>query len=193
MLDRLALSPLPTLRGDRVIVRWSRESDIDDRLCYPIDPEEEDGYGLSWRREWDGRRYHSREHLTGDRGPRAAGTYSWAIECEQRCSGGVRLVVDVDQHCASYSVGVFVAALRGRVLGREVTRLVVAWAFEVLGVHRIQLEVLASNRRVIDCYLACGFRREGVRRQAQLYPGGWQDFVLMGLLRPEYAALDEHR
>jgi len=25
------------------------------------DPEEEDGYGSSWRREWDGERYHARE------------------------------------------------------------------------------------------------------------------------------------
>ncbi|MGN6168870.1 MAG: hypothetical protein ACTHQQ_11985, partial [Solirubrobacteraceae bacterium] len=69
MLDRLALLPLPTLRGERVILRGSRGSDIDDRLRYPIDPEEEDGYGSAWRREWDGRRYHAREHLTGDSGP----------------------------------------------------------------------------------------------------------------------------
>jgi hypothetical protein len=26
----------------------------------PSTPGEEDGYGSSWRREWDGRRYHSR-------------------------------------------------------------------------------------------------------------------------------------
>ena len=67
MLDRLRLPPLPTLRGERVILRGFRESDIDDRLRHPIDPEEEDGYGSSWRREWDGHRYHSREHLTARR------------------------------------------------------------------------------------------------------------------------------
>ena len=48
--DRLTLLPLPTLRGERVILRGRRESDIDDRLRHPIDPEEEDGYGSSWRR-----------------------------------------------------------------------------------------------------------------------------------------------
>lgn len=67
--------------------------------------------------------------------------------------------MDPDQHCATYAVGLFVADLRGRGLGREVTRLVVAWAFDVLGVHRIQLEVVDGNRRAVDCYLACGFRR----------------------------------
>jgi RimJ/RimL family protein N-acetyltransferase len=96
-------------------------------------------------------------------------------------------VIDPDQHRATYAVGVFVADPRGRGLGRAVTRLVVAWGFDVLGVHRIELEVLASNRRAINCYLACGFRKEGVRRDAQLYPDGWKDFVLMGLLQSEYA------
>jgi hypothetical protein len=42
MLDRLTLGPLPVLRGERLILRERRESDIDDRLRYPIDPGEED-------------------------------------------------------------------------------------------------------------------------------------------------------
>ena len=50
MPDRLALPPLPALRGDSVLLRGRRESDIDDRVREPIDPEEEDAYGSSWRR-----------------------------------------------------------------------------------------------------------------------------------------------
>jgi RimJ/RimL family protein N-acetyltransferase len=75
-----------------------------------------------------------------------------------------------------------------RGLGREVTRLVLAWAFGVLAAHRVQLEVLAGNSRAINCYRACGFRREGVRREAELYPNGWQDFVMMGILCSEHVA-----
>jgi RimJ/RimL family protein N-acetyltransferase len=40
----------------------------------------------------------------------------------------------------------------------------------------------------VRCYLACGFRSEGVRREAELYPHGWQDLIVMGLLRSEYVA-----
>ena len=69
MLDRLTLPALPALRGERVILRGFRESDTDDRLRHPIDPEEEDGYGSSWRRVWDGRRYHTREHLAAEADP----------------------------------------------------------------------------------------------------------------------------
>ena len=45
MLDRLTLPTLPRLAGERVILRDSIESDVDDRLRHPIDPEENDGYG----------------------------------------------------------------------------------------------------------------------------------------------------
>ena len=46
--------------------------------------------------------------------------------------------------------------------------------------------MLAFNTRAIRCYLACGFRQEGVRREAELYPDGRKDLIIMGLLRPEY-------
>ena len=188
MLDRLALPTLPVLRGERVVLRGFAASDVDDRLRQPIDPEEEDGYGSSWRREWNGERYHTREHLLAIRTPPRPGAYEWTVEHNGHCVGHAGLRVDADQHVASYTVGLFVAGLRGRGLGREITRLVLSWAFGELGVHRVELEVLAFNRRAINCYLACGFRREGVRREAALYPDGWEDLILMGLLRPEYAA-----
>jgi RimJ/RimL family protein N-acetyltransferase len=187
MPDPLPFAPLPVLRGERVLLRGRRDSDIEDRLRHPIDPEEEDGYGSAWRREWDGRRYHTREHLAAARRPEP-GVYRWAVEHNGCCVGSAGLRVDAGQHRATYSVGLFVAALRGRGLGREITRLVVAWGFGGLGLHRIELEVLAFNTRAIRCYLACGFRQEGVRREAELYPDGWKDLISMGLLRSEYEA-----
>jgi len=185
MPDPLPFAPLPVLRGERVLLRGLRDSDIEDRLRHPIDPEEEDGYGSAWRREWDGRRYHTREHLAAARRPEP-GEYRWAVEHDGCCIGSAGLRVDAGQHRATYSVGLFIAALRGQGLGREITRLVVAWGFGGLGLHRIELEVLAFNTRAILCYLACGFRQEGVRREAELYPDGRKDLISMGLLRSEY-------
>jgi RimJ/RimL family protein N-acetyltransferase len=186
--DRLRLLPLPTLQGERVVLRVRRESDIDDRLLHVIDPEEEDGYGSSWRREWDGRRYHTREYLAVGHRLDEPGCYRWAVQHEGHCIGSAGLRADADQHCATYTVGLFVAGLRGQGLGQEITRLVLSWAFGVLGLHRIELEVLATNGRAIGCYLACGFRPEGIRRQAELYPDGWKDFILMAVLQPEFAS-----
>src|SRR5262249_57617596 len=62
MLDPLTFLHLPTLRGERVILRGPRDSDVDDRLRHPIDNEDEASYGSSWRRAGDSRRYHTREN-----------------------------------------------------------------------------------------------------------------------------------
>jgi [ribosomal protein S5]-alanine N-acetyltransferase len=190
-MEPLEFLPLPALRGERVILRRPQESDVDDRLRHPIDPEEEDGYGSSWRLEWDGRRYHTREKVAAflkPSRPLTSGVYFWAIEHEGHCIGTATLSVLAYEHRGRYSVGLFAGDLRGRGLGREVTRLVLAWSFGVLGAHRVELEVLAGNSRAVSCYLACGFRSEGVRRDAELYPGGWRDFILMGILQPEWPA-----
>lgn len=173
----------PTLSGDRVILRVPREHDIDDRLRYPIDPEEEDGYGGGWRRGWDGRRFHNRldsvERLPHPR----PGHLEWSIEYGGECIGSARLRVDAGNHRATFSLGIFVPHRRGMGLGQEATRLVVRWGFVELGLHRVELEVLATNVRAIRCYRACGFIHEGTRRQAELYPDGWLDFLVMGMLR----------
>jgi RimJ/RimL family protein N-acetyltransferase len=133
----------------------------------------------------------TREHLTSARCLLDDGTCAWAVEYDGRCIGSAGLRVDPDQHRATYAVGLFVPALRGQGLGREVTRLLLAWAFDMLGAHRVELEVLASNSRAINCYLACGFCQEGVRREAELYPDGWKDFILMGIVRSEHATQAE--
>ena len=46
-----------------MLLRERQDSDIEDRLDYPFDTGEDDSYGSSWRRDWDRRRYHTREHL----------------------------------------------------------------------------------------------------------------------------------
>lgn len=175
----------PTLRGERVVIRVPRERDVDDRLRYPIDPEEEDGYGGGWRRAWDGRRHHNRDDLRQSRPHPSAGQLEWNVEYAGECIGSARLRVDADNHRATFSLGIFAPQRRGMGLGQEVTRLVVQWGFVELGLHRVELEVLSTNDRAIRCYRACGFVHEGTRRHAELYPDGWHDFLVMGMLRED--------
>jgi hypothetical protein len=48
------------------------------------------------------------------------------------------------------------------------------------------LMALATSHRAIRG-LACGFRQEGVHREVELYPDGWQDLIEMAVLKSEYA------
>ena len=77
---------------------------------------------------------------------------------------------------------------RGRGLGTEATRLVVGYAFEHVGLHRIQLDVYTDNHRARRVYEKVGFTVEGVRRQVQLRDGVWRDEVIMSLLSHEWHA-----
>ena len=76
---------------------------------------------------------------------------------------------------------------RGRGLGTEATRLIVAYGFERLGLHRIELEAWGDNHRALRVYEKVGFVVEGVRREVQLRDGEWADAVLMAMLDHEWA------
>ncbi|MGW3649044.1 GNAT family N-acetyltransferase [Streptomyces sp. NPDC000878] len=76
---------------------------------------------------------------------------------------------------------------RGRGLGTEATRLIVAYGFERLGLHRIELEAWGYNHRALRVYEKVGFVVEGVRREVQLRDGEWADAVLMAMLDHEWA------
>ncbi|MBQ0911900.1 GNAT family N-acetyltransferase [Streptomyces sp. RM99] len=81
---------------------------------------------------------------------------------------------------------------RGRGIGTEATRLIVGYAFEELGLHRVQLDAYAFNDRALRVYEKVGFVREGVRREVELRDGVWVDEVLMAVLDHEWAAHRGH-
>ena len=58
-------------------------------------------------------------------------------------------------------------------------------AFGILGLHRIDLRVLAYHTRAISCYRRCGFDEEGRERGAAFIDGRWHDDVIMGILEHE--------
>jgi RimJ/RimL family protein N-acetyltransferase len=53
---------------------------------------------------------------------------------------------------------------RGQGLGTETTRLVLDWAFTMLGLHNVDLRVFAWNKQAIHCYEKAGFRHAGLLR-----------------------------
>jgi RimJ/RimL family protein N-acetyltransferase len=94
--------------------------------------------------------------------------YSWVIEFEGRCVGMARLHhVDVAARNARFAIGLFRSEHRGRGFGQEATRLVLDYAFGLLGLERVQLRVLDFNRQAITCYRRCGFVEIG-RERVQL-------------------------
>ncbi len=73
--------------------------------------------------------------------------------------------------------------------GTDATRTLLRFAFEQLGLNRVELEVYDFNPRAIRAYEKAGFRRDGVRRQALYRDGAFHDVYLMGILREDWDAL----
>lgn len=79
-------------------------------------------------------------------------------------------------------------AYRGRGYGTEAIELVLGFAFDGLGLHRVGLQVVAINARATSLYENLGFRTEGRLRDAYRDGDGWCDGIVMGLLEDEYRA-----
>jgi RimJ/RimL family protein N-acetyltransferase len=75
---------------------------------------------------------------------------------------------------------------RDRGLGTEAVRMIIGYAFERLGLHRVELQVYAFNPRARRVYDKVGFVAEGVLRDALRWGDGWVDATVMSILAPEW-------
>ena len=87
---------------------------------------------------------------------------------------------------------------RGQGYGTEATRLLLDYAFTVLGAHNVWLDTPAYNAAAIRAYEKAGFREIGRRRGARVLAGRRYDVVLMDCVVDEFApperrALPENR
>lgn len=107
------------------------------------------------------------------------------------CIGEVVLMnLDVYNRSCAFRIALINDQAFGRGLGTEATRLVLAHAFDIVGVHRIDLEVYAFNPRARHVYEKVGFIHEGTKRHALYWDGEWIDAHVMAILAEEWA--DHH-
>lgn len=71
--------------------------------------------------------------------------------------------------------------------GVQAARLFVAWAHDVLELHRVEAKVYAYNVLSINALRRNGFREEGVLREARTYEGRRWDISVYSILEPEVA------
>jgi RimJ/RimL family protein N-acetyltransferase len=77
---------------------------------------------------------------------------------------------------------------RGKGLGTEAAALLLGYAFDYLGLRRVNLSVLAANPSALHLYAKLGFVREGVERGAVLRGGQYVDVIHMGVFAGEFRA-----
>ncbi len=86
------------------------------------------------------------------------------------------------------SMGIGDPADWGHGYGSDALRLVLRYVFTELSLHRLGLDVIASNTRAVRLYERAGFQREGRVREAVYRDGSREDLLLMGILRSDWEA-----
>ena len=89
----------------------------------------------------------------------------------------------------SGSLGYWIGAPHARrAYMTEALQLLLPYAFERLGLHRIEAACLPNNAASRSLLRKLGFVEEGYAREYLRINGSWQDHVLYGLLKPELRA-----
>lgn len=179
VIDMDALAVKPTLRGKRVVLVPLAERHAEAFFASVRDPELRRLTGTHVR--------HSQESVREFCASRAALPDRLDLAVEDPDTGdflGELALIEVD---AANESADFRIALQpeqaGRGLGGEVMALVLEYAFERVGLHRVRLEVFTYNHRAIRAYEKAGFTREGVQREALNWQGERHDVIVMGVLR----------
>ncbi len=168
-----------------MVLRRARPADREDRIAAGEDPEFLSGLAGDPRT--------AKAHLSASAADRwyrrACDGLHWVVEWRGSCVGTAGFS-HLDQHHrqATYAIAIFTAGARGRGVGTAATRLVLRYAFETMGLHRVDLRVLETNLRGIRCYERCGFVHEGSEVETALVDGRWVSDIRMRLLEDEYRA-----
>ncbi|WP_063274530.1 GNAT family N-acetyltransferase [Amycolatopsis keratiniphila] len=93
--------------------------------------------------------------------------------------------IDEDNRSAAFRIALNGPEFFGKGYGTEATRLVLDYAFGVVGLHRVSLEVFDYNPRAQRAYEKAGFVREGLQRDALWWDGEWHDVVTMAVLKTD--------
>ena len=175
---------LPTIHGERVVLRWLEDDDVDDLLGIFGDPEV--------------MRYWSSPPLA-DRTAAAAllaeireffarhTLYQWGVALpDEGTVIGTCTLTSFHAESARAEIGFALGREHwGRGYMSDAVAALLDYAFGPLGLRRLEADVDPRNGPSLRLLERVGFRREGLLRERWVTDGEVQDSIFFGLLRRE--------
>ena len=96
--------------------------------------------------------------------------------------------LDWKLRCGELGIVIGAKEKRGQGVGREALGLMLRYAFETLGLERVELSVDMGNIPAIRCYEKAGFVLEGIKRHAYFREGAFCDIGILSVLSGEWFA-----
>ena len=91
---------------------------------------------------------------------------------------------DIDRNHNKAEYGIFIGKEQalGKGYGTQAARLMIAYAFDQAGLHKLMLRVLAENRQALGSYEKAGFVQEAYLKDEVLLEGRYKDIIYMAVI-----------
>ena len=93
--------------------------------------------------------------------------------------------IDLEHKKAEYGIFIGETDCLGKGYGTEAAELMIEYAFDFLGIHKLMLRVYAENERAIKSYEKAGFKKEAYLKDDVYVQEKFRDIVLMAVINQE--------
>lgn len=117
--------------------------------------------------------------------------FRFIIETPEDGAVGVATLVDIDwkNRCAGHGIKLADKERRSKGIGTDTVMAIMRYAFDELGLNRLDGSWFSENKASRGMYMKCGWKEEGVKRQCIYKKGEFRDLVITGILASEYYEL----
>ncbi|HEX8283383.1 MAG TPA: GNAT family protein [Pyrinomonadaceae bacterium] len=179
-------TPFVNIESERLVLRRFADRDLAEFLAYANDPE------VSRYQSWESYTEGQAEELIRQQEGREPGrpgewfTFAAELKESKALAGHVALSVKSDDARQAEMGFTFAREYQGRGLAREAAERVLAYAFEVLGMHRVVAVTDCENTRSAALLERLGMRREAHFVENIWFKGAWGSEYLYAILRREW-------
>ena len=115
------------------------------------------------------------------------------IDTPENGSVGLVTLHDIDWKNRVASIGIKIASgqLRSRGIGTDSIMAIMRYAFDELGLHRLESTAFTDNLPSLNLFRKCGWQVEGTERERAFKNGKFRDLNIISILESEYHSLIE--
>ena len=104
---------------------------------------------------------------------------------------GVCSIVVIDELTRHAVIGIHIGNKKymGIGAGKMTVDMLMEFAFKGMNIESLSLTVVEDNKKAIQCYEKCGFKRQGIQRNRAYVNGVYKDLIYMDITKEEYFIL----
>ena len=118
-------------------------------------------------------------------------SFRFIIEVQDEGAVGVATLTNIDwkNRRATHGIKLATNRIRSKGIGTDTVMAIMKYAFDELGLHRLDGSWFDDNEPSKGLYRKCGWVEEGVRREYVYKQGQFRNLTVVGILASEYYAL----